>query len=174
MPNPDFFTYEPLPYEWMASIVEKKDDLNSTIISKNQSNEKLAMGLILKPIKTSNTSTNLKKSNFSNNEKRRSQTAYAREKQQSMSDLDSAKLNSNSAIKISKLNSFDKLNRNFDDETVVEKNLFMEESGEYEFSEKLDILLKDEIMSYSKKEFSKKIKERWVFCIYLCKFNFED
>ena len=172
MPNPDFFTYEPLPYEWMASIVEKKDDLNSTIISKNQSNEKLAMGLILKPIKTSNTSANLKKSNFSNNEKRRSKTAYAREQQQSMSDLDSAKINSNSAIKISKLNSFDKLNKNFDEEIVVEKNLFMEESGEWEISEKLDSLLKDEIMSYSQKEFSKKIKEKWVFCNSLLKFNF--
>lgn len=157
MPNHDYFTYEPLPYEWMASIVEKKEDLNILMASKISSNEN-SKPINMNQINNSISSKTFKKSIFSSQEKKRSKTAFLREK--SLNDLSSTKLKNSSNIQLSKRNSCEKLNKNIDQENLIGEHEFFIDN-ENDISTKLDALLKEEIMNYSKKDLSKKIKERF-------------
>ena len=140
LPSQDFYAYEPLPYEWMSSIVEKRDDLNGSIISKTEKPQFILNSFPLNPSK--------KLTSFSINNEKRSKSTLRRDN--SMNDMSASKIS-----KFSKINSSEKLNKIMVDDA---------NDNEIEWNEKtFENLLKDEIFSYEKKDLARKIKQKLVF-----------
>lgn len=143
----------------MASIVEKKEDLNTSIFSKNQSNEKPSA--LRNQLSMAGSTKNLKKSNFSSLEKRRSKSFF---RERSVNELNSANLPNSSAKLMKMMSSCEKLEKKSEEENTLGNNdNDLDSDNEASLKFRLDEILRDEIMNYTKKDLTKKIKERSVF-----------
>lgn len=138
MATNDFLVYEPLPFDWISNILEKKDDISITYSTKqfsfNNQNEKSTSNLTLKPMAIWPMS---KKSNFAQEKGRRSK-----------SSLKNLFLNS---TEIKQIN-YSKMNKT---------NIIVDEENSQDNQMKFDQILKDEIESYNKKDLDKKLKQKY-------------
>lgn len=137
MATNDFLVYEPLPFDWISNILEKKDDISITYSTKqfsfNNQNEKSTNNLILKPMEIWPLT---KKSKFGQEKGRRSK-----------SSLKNLFLNSTEIKQMNYL----KMNKT---------NIIVDEDSQ-DNQTKFDQILKDEIESYNKKDLDKKLKQKY-------------
>lgn len=142
MANSDFFTYEPLPHDWISSIIEKKDDMSvSIVIPKQNSKSSHHFDRPKFSLKPMSFLPLTKKSGFGLTKDKRSKSSMKK------SDIS---IGNNCEMRLSHLNKSDKFNKNS-----------REEENIIDFNDNFEKILEKEIETYAIKDIEKKKKQRF-------------
>lgn len=142
MANSDFFTYESLPYDWISSIIEKKDDMSISIVIPKQNSKSShhfdRPNFSLKPMAFLPVA---KKSGFGISKERRSKSSMKK------NDISSG---NNSEMKLSQFYKSDKFLKNS-----------REDENQVDFNDNFEKILEKEIETYANKDLEKKRKQKF-------------